>query len=139
MRYAVYGPNGQISKVVVTTPEDIILELKEGDQFIELPEGDDSTFYVSANATLVPIPPAPSRHHIFNFDTKQWTDTRTTESEWFLVRDERKRRLAASDWTQLPDVPLATKEAWAVYRQALRDITTQPDPFNITWPIPPTT
>ena len=23
---------------------------------------------------------------------------------------------------------------WETYRQELRDITTQPDPFNITWP-----
>jgi len=29
---------------------------------------------------------------------------------------------------------LVDKTAWATYRQALRDITTQADPFNITWP-----
>lgn len=54
-----------------------------------------------------------------------------------LVRRERDKLLSASDWTQLPDVPLATKEKWAVYRQALRDITQQSDPFNIVWPEPP--
>ena len=37
------------------------------------------------------------------------------------------------DWTQLLDSPV-DKTAWATYRQELRDITTQPDPFNITWP-----
>lgn len=58
----------------------------------------------------------------------------TPEEEWTTVRSERDRRLARSDWTQLPDVPLATKEAWASYRQALRDITLQPDPFHIVWP-----
>jgi hypothetical protein len=30
-----------------------------------------------------------------------------------------------------------TKEVWAAYRQALRDVTLQPDPFNIVWPTPP--
>jgi hypothetical protein len=34
-------------------------------------------------------------------------------------------------------VPLATKEAWATYRQALRDITTQTDPFELNWPVTP--
>lgn len=57
--------------------------------------------------------------------------------KWNIVRDQRNALLAQSDWTQLPDVPLATKEAWATYRQALRDITDQSDPFNIVWPTPP--
>ncbi len=53
------------------------------------------------------------------------------------VRETRNALLSASDWTQLPDVPLAMTQAWADYRQALRDITLQPDPFNIIWPTPP--
>lgn len=56
---------------------------------------------------------------------------------WRAIKNERNLLLEASDWTQLPDVPLDTKEAWADYRQELRDITNQPDPFNIVWPIPP--
>ena len=87
--------------------------------------------------TIKKLPEKPSLHHIFDYTTKQWIDPRTPETEWPMVRAERDRRLQASDWTQLPDVPLATKEAWAVYRQALRDITLQPDPFNITWPVAP--
>lgn len=54
-----------------------------------------------------------------------------------LNRIKRQQLLEASDWTQLPDVPVATKEAWAIYRQALRDITEQTDPFNINWPVRP--
>ncbi len=51
---------------------------------------------------------------------------------------KRAQLLQASDWTQLPDVPLATKEAWAVYRQALRDITLQAGyPLAIDWPLAP--
>jgi hypothetical protein len=38
------------------------------------------------------------------------------------------------DWTQLADSPV-NKTAWAAYRQALRDITAQSDPFNIEWPV----
>jgi hypothetical protein len=53
------------------------------------------------------------------------------------VRAERSRLLSACDWTQLQDVPIATKEAWATYRQALRDVTEQADPFSIVWPVAP--
>lgn len=66
-----------------------------------------------------------------------WVDTRTAESEWLEVKLKRNQKLLESDWTQLPDVPLQTKELWVTYRQQLRDITLQPDPFNIIWPVPP--
>lgn len=56
----------------------------------------------------------------------------------FEVLAERRKKLVASDWTQLPDVPLATKAAWATYRQELRDITAQSGyPTEIIWPTPP--
>jgi len=51
---------------------------------------------------------------------------------------KRNRILYETDWTQMPDVSIATKAAWATYRQELRDITTQAGyPTEITWPIPP--
>jgi len=53
------------------------------------------------------------------------------------VRSTRNARLAACDWTQLSDAPVDDL-AWAVYRQALRDITKQPGfPWTITWPDEP--
>ena len=53
------------------------------------------------------------------------------------VRADRTKRLADSDWTQLAD-SAADKEAWATYRQALRDITDQAGfPWTITWPDAP--
>ena len=45
--------------------------------------------------------------------------------------------LQECDWTQLSDIPTATKELWQSYRQSLRDITTQSNPFNIVWPDKP--
>lgn len=59
-----------------------------------------------------------------------------TAAQWDSVRTERNRKLADCDWTQLPDAPVDAA-AWAAYRQELRDITTQDDPFNIVWPIAP--
>ena len=57
-------------------------------------------------------------------------------TQWAAVRAERNAKLAQCDWTQLSDAPVDAA-AWAVYRQALRDITTQTDPFNIVWPASP--
>ena len=59
------------------------------------------------------------------------------EQEWGAVRWQRNQKLSACDWTQLPDAPV-DGVAWAAYRQELRDITGQPDPFNIVWPEIPT-
>ena len=53
------------------------------------------------------------------------------------VRQTRVTKLAECDWTQLADAPV-DKAAWATYRQALRDITTQEGfPWTITWPDAP--
>ena len=62
-----------------------------------------------------------------------------TEQEWVAVRGQRNFRLSMCDWTQLADAPLTDEKRseWVLYRQALRDITTQSDPFNITWPTRP--
>ena len=62
-----------------------------------------------------------------------------TESQWSKVRAQRDMLLAGCDWTQLPDVPLETeqKQAWVTYRQELRDVTDQADPYNIEWPVAP--
>lgn len=54
------------------------------------------------------------------------------------VRAERNELLRHTDWTQLPDVPEATRLAWEPYRQALRDVPDQPGfPHEVEWPTPP--
>ena len=62
-----------------------------------------------------------------------------TENQWSAIRADRNQRLAGCDWTQLSDAPLTNVQTaeWALYRQSLRDITTQSDPFNIVWPVTP--
>ena len=47
--------------------------------------------------------------------------------EWWIerMRNHRNRLLAQSDWTQVVDAPV-DQQAWATYRQALRD-------FPATW------
>lgn len=53
------------------------------------------------------------------------------------IRETRKSLLTQTDWTQVSDTPV-DKAVWAIYRQALRDITAQSGfPTNVTWPIKP--
>ena len=54
------------------------------------------------------------------------------------IRQRRIQLLQSCDWTQITDYDLgADREAWATYRQALRDLADAPNPFDITWPQPP--
>lgn len=55
------------------------------------------------------------------------------------IRTKRNQLLTECDWTQLPDAPLTAeqKQAWAVYRQALRDMPETCDPCNPVWPMKP--
>jgi hypothetical protein len=76
---------------------------------------------------------------------QNWVITNATESEinyrlenqWEEIRLIRNQLLAECDWTQLSDVSQIIKDLWTVYRQELRDITNQQNPFNIEWPIKP--
>jgi hypothetical protein len=53
------------------------------------------------------------------------------------VRSTRNQKLKDTDWTQVADAPV-DKTAWATYRQALRDITTQTGfPWTVQWPVEP--
>ena len=62
----------------------------------------------------------------------------TDEELAAAIRAERDALLAATDWTQLPDVPEETRALWADYRQALRDVPQQDGfPHDINWPEKP--
>lgn len=92
------------------------------------PPGPQEGHYRSWNGTSweyteIPLPPAP--------------EPPTIEDQQVTIRNDRNGRLALSDWTQLPDVPLSSevKAAWATYRQALRDVPQQAGfPQEVTWP-----
>ena len=59
------------------------------------------------------------------------------EEAWDKLRQERARRLSATDWTVVAEVGSLEphRGAWLAYRQALRDFpSTVVDPRNPTWP-----
>jgi len=76
---------------------------------------------------------------------QNWIQTDASESEinyrlenqWFTIREIRNQLLTECDWTQLSDIPTEIKNLWSSYRQDLRDITNQTNPFNIIWPVKP--
>lgn len=127
MPYAFLNPDGTIRQVVAKLSP--FMRVGEGERIANYnpPIVDDSLF------RAVPTTPVPEGVLDIEFTVEPLAD----ETVWPTIRARRDVLIAKTDWTQLPDVPLATKAAWAEYRQALRDITTQPDPRNLTWPIPP--
>lgn len=67
-----------------------------------------------------------------------FTENQDTKDQYLRgLRQERNNRLAECDWTQLTDAPV-NREAWAAYRQNLRDL---PDvtvnPASPIWPEKP--
>ena len=136
MSYSIYNEKGQITRVVqVNNIED---QLISGESYIE-GSFDDTRYYIK-NGQPLEMPEKPDNPFcVFDYDTEQWLDNRTLDEIYALsirhARSERAARLAATDWTQLPDIAEATRVKYQSYRQALRDITLQQGyPDTIVWP-----
>jgi hypothetical protein len=77
---------------------------------------------------------------------QNWVLEDSTESEiqtkiqhkWDEIRNLRTELLKECDWTVLPDSPVGdNRTEWIQYRQELRNITSQENPFSIVWPTQP--
>ena len=139
--YAIYS--GKEIRMFIKTEDLTILEvnLKEGEQYIETTaQGNPSLFMVNVNE-VVPILPPPELGYKFNYDTLTWFNARTLEQQTAVILAKRAKDLESSDWTDTNSAPsrlgAELYNQWQVYRQALRDITLQPDIYNISWPTPP--
>ena len=71
--------------------------------------------------------------HFIGDDTAK--DARLLADKWEGVRKQRNQKLAETDYLALSDNTLA--DNMKTYRQELRDVPTQSDPDNITWPTKP--
>ena len=67
------------------------------------------------------------------------TDEQLLAFKWKGIRNVRNQLLLKTDWVaaRASETGVAVSDDWRTYRQALRDITTQSDPDNITWPTKP--
>jgi hypothetical protein len=72
-------------------------------------------------------------------DADEITITTRKEVKWEEIREQRNQLLSESDWTQFQDSPITGSQLtlWQTYRQELRNITSQSNPFEIIWPIKP--
>lgn len=104
--------------------------------------GSVDTLWVDDSDKVRLRPERPSDFH--NWDGAQWVeDTAMLRASWAeRVRADRDKRLSDSDWTDTLSAKTRLGEAkyneWQTYRQALRDISTQPGfPLNVIWPTTP--
>lgn len=142
-----------------------LAELQRKFSTVSFPNVWDSTTFDFTNTDPVvfvaePLPSTPCMKMVYEgvqLVNGQWTDTwsetavhddptqqticedELLESQWDRVRNQRDILLTETDYTQLPDTPIteASKLEFQSYRQALRDLTLQSDPYNIVWPIMP--
>ena len=61
--------------------------------------------------------------------------TALTTQKWIDIRNLRDNLLKNTDLRASSDLTLS--DDWKNYRQALRDVPTQSDPYNISWPTMP--
>ena len=139
-QYVQHKETGEIVAIATTaTPErfnlsGLVLELPAD------PRIDVSKSYVK-NGQIKTKPESPSPWAVFDYEAEAWVEPGLTSEQLETlkqqVRMERDILLAASDWTQVADAPV-DREAWAVYRQALRDIPKQEGfPTDVAWPVKP--
>ena len=114
-----------------------------------------SDFYVKAMELLIPEAGWRVTNDIINLSEcpTNVTETQIIEkaNELFelepmrLLREERNRKLAETDWKDLPSYPGTDQEEWRTYRQSLRDLPSTASPeldkqgnlTNVTWPTKP--
>jgi hypothetical protein len=136
MRYFLYEEaTGRICEERNYFPEN----LPEGINFLQtdIPIYSAENYYVS-NGSFVEIPTKPNGASYFDCGTKQWVFDQAAQEN--IVAAKRSKLLYESDWTQIPNNPLTVEQqqAWASYRQELRDIPAQSGyPFNVIWPTLP--
>ena len=146
MNYTIYRLSTGVISRIISVPDEpnLLANVGSGEGYIE-GHFDPDLVYVDRSGEprkYTPARPAPWAI----WDGQQWIDPRGPEAmaaeiemRMEQIRIERDRRLAASDWTQLPDAPLTEvqRAAWRAYRQALRDFPATSDPDDPIWPDQP--
>ena len=123
----------------VTTEE--ILDSLGADVVFEGPQAQPTRYQVSFADGVEQIEDAQgagkwyTKYNVADMDTDAIAAKDAEQAK--SVRQQRGEKLKDSDWTQVADAPV-DQAAWATYRQALRDISSQEGfPWTITWPTEP--
>ena len=137
MNYILYKLNtGEITRNI-NCPENLIQSQLNTDESFIVGVADDEIQYISKQLIVNKLE-KPNWFYDYNYQIHSWVINEPKLI--FQIIQQRNNLLISSDWTQIPNGPLTLeiKEKWAVYRQQLRDITSQPGyPFNVVWPTQP--
>ena len=111
---------------------------------------DSSTFtddeIADAGYVSVSNPPSITEKQLLNWTGTEWSIVDNTEKatsdKWNEVRNKRNKLISEVEWrvsryhafARLGKEQIDEIDVLDTYIQELRDITTQSDPFNITWP-----
>jgi hypothetical protein len=108
---------------------DMIQYIGENSIVVEIPPNNNSQLW--QNNTWIDRPLQPN-------DNYEWINGAwqlNLERAAVLIRQQRDRLLAKTDWTQGKDISETVSQKYTTYRQQLRDITLQSGfPEQITWP-----
>ena len=87
--------------------------------------------YKAVNGEIIEL----TAEEIAEIEANKPTEAQILANKWVGIRAQRDGKLFETDWRAGSDLTLS--DAWKTYRQALRDVPTQSDPDNITWPTEP--
>ena len=137
--FVVYLSNGKVVKNGSCQDETFDLQAEEGESIIE---ADFTGNQYVENDILVDMPEKPIGYYEFDYSSKAWVfDEQSAISAATQQRDALLRdgpdRISPIWYDSMTE---QERQEWADYRQALLDITSQPDyPNVIIWPIKPGT
>ena len=139
MNYACYNSQGEYVVTGTSVEELSDMEIPVGCSVYYGQADAVSQYHDIANNVPVDKPARPDYEHKFNYVTKQWELDVAQAIATALFK--REQLLLESDWTDTLSAQTrlgSAYESWQTYRQALRDITDQPQyPANIVWPTKP--
>lgn len=122
-----------VSRSTLLNEQEVEQNKPEGCEYVMGDYSQDLVWF--PNGQMQTIPPKPDIFYDFDCATGQWVADDASAMQ--DLRAKRNLRLAACDWTQVPDAPVDS-QAWAVYRQKLRDLPDNTeDPRYPVWPTPP--
>jgi hypothetical protein len=93
-----------------------------------------TTRYNYQTQEFITVPAQPTPYH--EWTATGWQDQTPVNKKWEEIRRIRDAILQQTDWivVRAAEASLTITPAFTEYRQDLRDVTEQPDAFNITWP-----
>lgn len=137
--YTVYFANGQIDRTGTCADFDFENNVFPGELYIEELSNPDNQYV--ENGLLVDMPLKPDGFYVFDYNVKQWVfDEQMAISIVMQQRDlllkDGPDRISPIWYDSMTE---QQRQEWADYRQALLDITSQPNyPHDIIWPVKPT-